>query len=135
MKDSQKSRQPAQKRAERKKSSQGFQAMGSLFDEFEIKEDAGYITQEFQDYGYRLAVDLDDLEHKGLYIKLAKEESRGLLEKARSFVIDSQAKNKGALFMWKLKQLKEQGEQEEQEEEDTEGLQGKDEKQERLNYD
>ena len=36
---------------------------------------------------------------------LAKTMPRAILEKALSFVIDSTAKNKGALFMWKLKQL------------------------------
>ncbi len=88
------------------KENKGFQAVGTLFDQFEIKENDGYITREFQDYGYRLAVELDDLAHKGLYIKMAKKENRGLLERARSFVSDANAKNKGALFMWKLKQLK-----------------------------
>lgn len=83
-----------------------FQAVGDLFEGFEISEGKGYITQEFQDYGYRLAAELDDLKHKSLYIKMAKNENRALLESARSFVIDSQAKSKGALFMWKLKQLK-----------------------------
>lgn len=75
------------------------------------KEDVGetphYISQEFQDFGYRLAVDLNDQKHKALYIKLAKEEDRVLLEKARSYVIDyPQAKSKGKLFMWALKKLR-----------------------------
>lgn len=66
-----------------------------------------YITREFQDYGYRLAVALDDLEHKSLYIKLAKEEKRRFLEEAKNFVKEaSRVKNKARLFMWKLKQLK-----------------------------
>lgn len=89
-----------------KKQKRGFETLGTLFDRFEVKKDKGYISQEFQDYGYRLAVELNDLKHKGLYIKLAKKESRGLLDQARSFVIDSHARNKGALFMWKLKELK-----------------------------
>lgn len=84
----------------------GFQDLGSLFDDYKVKEDKGYITQEFQDYGYRLAVELGDLKHKGLYIKMAKEEERALLERALSFVIDSSAKSKARLFMWKVKQLK-----------------------------
>ena len=66
-----------------------------------------YITQEFQHFGYRLAEGLDDLEHKSLYIKLAKEESREVLQKAWDFVKDSRAKSKGKLFMWKLKKLRE----------------------------
>ena len=67
-----------------------------------------YITQEFQHFGYRLAEGLDDLEHKSLYIKLAKEEDRDLLQKAWDFVKDSRAKSKGRLFMWKLKKLREE---------------------------
>ncbi len=100
-----------QKRKKKDKNSQ-FQAVGELFSGFEIPESKGYITQEFQDYGYRLAAELDDLKHKSLYIKLAKNENRALLETARSFVIDSQAKSRGALFMWKLKQLKSENKKE-----------------------
>ena len=65
-----------------------------------------YVSREYQDWGYRLAMELSDEKHKALYIKLAKETDRAILEKCRSFVIDSNAKNKGALFMWKLKELK-----------------------------
>ncbi len=66
-----------------------------------------YVTKEFQDYGYRLAIRLNDLSHKALYIKLAKEEPRSLLEDALSFAVDyPKAKNKAKIFMWKLKQLK-----------------------------
>jgi hypothetical protein len=65
-----------------------------------------FISREYQDFGYRLAMDLGDEKHKALYIKLAKEVDRAILEKCRSFVIDSNADNKGALFMWKMKELK-----------------------------
>lgn len=92
--------------SQKKPKDKGFQDLGTLFDEFETKENKGYITQEFQDFGYRLAVELDDLKHKSLYIKMAKEEERVLLERALSFVSDARAKNKGALFMWKFNQLK-----------------------------
>jgi hypothetical protein len=64
-----------------------------------------YISREFQDYGYRLAVELDDLKHKSLYIKLAKTLPRALLEQARTFVQDAQARSKARLFMWKVSQL------------------------------
>ncbi len=70
-----------------------------------------YVTREFQHYGYRLAEGLDDLAHKSLYIKLAKEEDRDLLQKAWDFVKDSRAKSKGKLFMWKLKRLREGAEE------------------------
>jgi len=66
-----------------------------------------YISREFQDYGYRLAEKLSDLKHKALYIKLAKEQPRSLLEEALNFVKDaSNVKNRAKLFMWKLKELK-----------------------------
>ena len=67
-----------------------------------------YVSREFQSYGIHLAEELDDYKHKSLYIKLAKTTHRSILERALSFCIDSNAKNKGALFMWKLKQLKTQ---------------------------
>jgi hypothetical protein len=65
-----------------------------------------FITREYQDYGYRLAMELGDEKHKSLYIKLAKEMDRAILERCRTFVIDSTAESKGALFMWKLNQVK-----------------------------
>ena len=66
-----------------------------------------YISEEFQKYGYDLAVFLDDLKNRSLYIKLAKETSRMLLERAKNFVKDANnVKSKPKLFMWKLSQLK-----------------------------
>jgi hypothetical protein len=65
-----------------------------------------YVSREFQDYGFKLAAELGDLEHKSLYIRLAKTVERKYLEQARSFAIDSTARSKGALFMWKLKELR-----------------------------
>ncbi len=66
-----------------------------------------FISREFQKYGYDLAVELNDLKHKSLYIKLAKVTPRGLLEAARSFVKDApNVRSKGKLFMWKLNLLK-----------------------------
>lgn len=62
---------------------------------------------EFQAYGNRLAEELGEPQRRGLYIKLAKEEDRNLLEAAREFVMRSEnATTKGKLFMWKLQQLK-----------------------------
>lgn len=86
--------------------------MKSLKQLLEEKNQAGigeknkHISREFQDYGYRLAMELDDQAHKSLYIKLAKTMDRKLLEQARTFAIDSTASRKGALFMWKLKELR-----------------------------
>ena len=74
------------------------------FDPFEDK----YISREFQSFGVHLAEKLGDTRHKSLYIKLAKELPRPVLEQAYRFVIDSNARNKGALFMWKLKEMGEE---------------------------
>lgn len=71
------------------------------FDPFEDK----YISREFQAFGVNLAEKLGDTRHKSLYIKLAKTIPRPILEQAYRFVIDSNARSKGALFMWKLKEL------------------------------
>jgi hypothetical protein len=68
-----------------------------------------YTSREFQTFGMRLAEELNDYKHKSLYMKLAKTEHRALLEKALSFTVDSSARNKGALFMWKLNELKKAG--------------------------
>lgn len=64
-----------------------------------------YISREFQSFGIYLTEQLDDYKYKSLYIKLAKTVHRSILEKALSFAVDSKARNKGALFMWKLNQL------------------------------
>lgn len=81
-------------------------SLKQLIDEREKGKKNKYVTREYQDYGYRLAMELSDEKHKALYIKLAKEVDRAILEKCRSFVLDSNADNKGALFMWKLKELR-----------------------------
>lgn len=65
-----------------------------------------YISREFQTFGLQIAEKLDDYKHRSLYIKLAKTVHRSILERVLSFVVDSDAKNKGALFMWKLGQLR-----------------------------
>lgn len=85
-----------------------FTKAGGLFSDYQIPEPSKYISQEFQDYGYRLAMELGDLKHKSLYIKLAKTVERGILERARSFVSDAQAQSKAKLFMWKVKELRQQ---------------------------
>jgi hypothetical protein len=89
-----------------KKSNKNFQPIGDLFSKYQVEDKGGYITQEFQDFGYRLAVELEDLQHKSLYIKMAKDNPRGVLEKALSFVKDAGARSPAKLFMWKVKQLK-----------------------------
>ena len=81
------------------------QKVGTILKNFKPTEDK-YVSREFQSFGVHLAEELDDYKHKSLYIKLAKTVHRSILEKALSFCVDSKARNKGALFMWKLKELK-----------------------------
>lgn len=93
--------------AGKRNDSPSMQSLGDLLDEYKKPEENKYVSREFQDFGYRLAMELNDEKHKALYIKLGKTEDRALLEKALRFVKDSGAKKPGALFMWKLKQLRE----------------------------
>lgn len=81
------------------------QSLGDILEKFNPLKDK-YISREFQKYGYDLAVELNDLDHKALYIKMAKETPRVVLEKARYFVKDAKARSKGRLFMWKVRELK-----------------------------
>jgi len=65
-----------------------------------------YISTEYQLYGLRLASKLDDKQRATMYIKWAKEKSRGVLEQALSFTIDyPDAKDRSRIFMWKVKEL------------------------------
>ena len=84
----------------------GFSTIGEVLSKYKKGEDK-YISREFQKYGYELAEELGDLKNKSLYIKLAKEESRGFMEAARNYVKDAyEVNSKAKLFMWKLVQLK-----------------------------
>lgn len=89
-----------------KQPTQPFSSLADLIKNRAMVDTGGHITQEFQDYGYRLAVELDDMSHKSLYMKMAKTVDRKILESARTFVIDANAHSKGRLFMWKVKELK-----------------------------
>lgn len=84
--------------------SSSMQTVGDILTRFNPLEDK-YISREFQSYGYHLAEELNDMKHKSLYMRLAKTLPRAILEKALSYVSDSGIKRKGALFMWKLKEL------------------------------
>jgi len=64
-----------------------------------------YISRDFQAFGIYLAERLGEPKRKSLYIKLAKAIPRPVLEEALRFVIDAKARKKGALFMWKLKEM------------------------------
>src|SRR5512138_1714069 len=83
--------------------------LADILSKYEARNDGKYISREFQDYGYRLAVDLNDMDHKSLYIRMAKTVPRAILEQARAFAVDAEnAKSKGRLFMWKVSDLKKQ---------------------------
>lgn len=81
------------------------QSIKSVLTKFNPTTDK-YVSREFQTFGLHIAETLDDYKHKSLYIKLAKTVHRSILEQALSFVSDSNATNKGALFMWKLKEIR-----------------------------
>jgi len=81
------------------------QSLGDILKKFNPLRDK-YVSREFQKYGYDLAMELGDPEHKSLYIKLSRDVPRPILEKARYFVKDANARSKGRLFMWKLSELK-----------------------------
>ncbi|KKS45786.1 hypothetical protein A3J20_06780 [Candidatus Gottesmanbacteria bacterium RIFCSPLOWO2_02_FULL_42_29] len=80
------------------------QSVGDILIKFNPLEDK-FISREFQAYGYHLAETLNDIKHKSLYMKLAKNIPRPLLGKALTFCADAKVKSKGRLFMWKLKEL------------------------------
>ena len=79
-------------------------SVGDILTKFNPLEDK-YISREFQAYGVYLSEQLNDFKHKSLYIKLAKTVERPLLERALMFAADANVTYKGALFMWKLKEM------------------------------
>ena len=83
-----------------------FSTVADVLKKFKGNKDK-YISQEFQKYGYDLAMELGDRKNISFYIKLAKETPRHLLEQARNFIKDaSKVRSRPALFVWKLTQLK-----------------------------
>jgi len=80
------------------------QSIRDILKKFNPLEDK-YISREYQSFGVHLAEKLQDTRRKSLYIKFAKTIPRPVLEQALRYVIDSNARKKGALFMWKLKEL------------------------------
>jgi len=68
-----------------------------------------YIKKEYQSYGLDLAKELGDWKNRSLYIRLAKNTDRQILETARYFIKDQdpqKIETPYKLFMWKLRQLK-----------------------------
>jgi hypothetical protein len=97
---------PKKKKPDSARQSTDFASTKDLLNKYQFREQNKHISHEFQGFGCYLAETLADKKHTALYIKLAKTMSRGLLERALQFVIDSTADNKAKLFMWKLEQLK-----------------------------
>lgn len=86
----------------------GFSPLAKILDKYQVDSDKQRrISREWQDYAYRLALELDDKAHTSLYMRLCKNTPRPILEEARVFVKGAtNAKDKGRLFMWKVKELK-----------------------------
>lgn len=80
------------------------QSVRDILKKFNPLEDK-YVSREFQTFGIHLSEKLQDTRRKGLYMKLAKTVPRAILEEALRFVVDANARNRAALFMWKLKTL------------------------------
>ncbi len=67
-----------------------------------------YAKHEWQDFGVRVAKELNDEARTSMYIKFAKEYGQEILEESLDFVKESKnVKSKPKLFLWKFKQLKE----------------------------
>ena len=67
-----------------------------------------YAKHEWQDFGVRVAKELDDEKRTSMYIKFAKEYGQEILEESLDFVKESKnVKSKTKLFLWKFKQLRE----------------------------
>jgi len=67
-----------------------------------------YAKHQWQEFGVRVAKELNDEKRTSMYIKFAKEFGQEILEESLDFVKESKnVKSKPKLFLWKFKQLKE----------------------------
>lgn len=81
--------------------------IGQIIDDIKNPERPKNLHKEFQVYGVYLAESLGDTKHYSLYMKLAKEYKRGLLDEALTYAKGYySAKSKAKVFMWRLSQLK-----------------------------
>lgn len=82
-------------------------SIGQIIEEKQFPNRPKNLSREFQVYGVYLAESLDDTNHYSLYIKLAKEYKRQILEEALSYTKGyTSAKSKAKIFMWRLQELK-----------------------------
>ncbi len=65
-----------------------------------------YLKYEWQLYAYRLATYLEDEDRMSMYMKMAKNGNREMIQQAWDFVKESKPRSKSRLFMWKLAELK-----------------------------
>lgn len=82
-----------------------FSTIKGVLKKFDPRQDR-FVSREFQKYAYDLAMELKDHDHMAIYMRMAKTVPRHILERARSFVKDANAKNPARLYMWKVKQLR-----------------------------
>lgn len=82
----------------------GFKTIKQVLGRFDDRKDK-YISREWQAYAVKLAEELNDKKHISLYMKLARDTDRKVLERAKSFVKDAKARSKMRLFMWKVGQI------------------------------
>ncbi len=83
-------------------------SLSKIIAETKFKDRPKNIAHEFQMYGVYLAESLGDTKRYSLYIKLAKDLPRHILEEALNYTKGYySAKSKPRIFMWRLKQLKE----------------------------
>lgn len=82
-------------------------SIAKAIDEIKHKNRPKNIAYEFQEYGVYLAESLDDTKHYSLYIKLAKQVDRKILEETLNYTKEYYgAKSKARIFMWRLTQLR-----------------------------
>lgn len=82
-------------------------SINKILGEVKFKDRPKNLSREFQIYGVYLAEVLGDTKHYSLYIKLAKELPRGLLEEALNYTKGYySAKSRAKVFMWRLTELK-----------------------------
>lgn len=81
--------------------------IGQIIEEIKNPNRPKNLSREFQVYGVYLAESLDDTAHYSLYIKLAKDYPRVMLDGALTYTKGyTKAKSKAKIFMWRLQQLK-----------------------------
>ena len=67
-----------------------------------------YVSTPEQLLALRIAQELGDADHKDIYLHLCKYTQTALIEQALRFVADANARSKGKLFSWKVKQLRQE---------------------------